>query len=399
MKSAPVTMKFHRLRKAAVIVLRPLVSPFIKRAMNYECGKDKGPEGPCIVVANHNADLDPALVLLGFTGHMYFVASEHALRGGFAAKLLKWVFSPIPISKTNTDTSATKEILRRLKRGANVCVFAEGNRSYNGITGNIEPSIAKLIKISGAALITYHMEGGYFTSPRWSSKKRKGRIRGRIAGRYSPLELKSMDVSRILAIIEKDIYENAYERQRNENIRFKGKGLAENIETALYLCPKCGGVGSIRSHGDRFYCACGLEGEYQETGFMDGKGLPFDNVADWYGWQASKLPVLIEGAGEGAVFSDEGQSLFRVSTAAKRKFIGSGPMNISKDKFECAGLAFPLRDITGFAIVGQMTLLFGAVGGAQYEIRSPYPRSALKYLEAFKALNERNNIFLSAKER
>ena len=379
-------MKHYLRHRILMVVLRVIVGPFVKFIMGYRCKKEKGPLTPSLVISNHNGDLDPALVSLGFSRHMYYVASEHALRNGFASKLLSFVFGPIAINKSHADIFAIKEMLRRLKAGASVCLFAEGDRSFNGTTGRIAPSTAKLVKASKADLITFRIEGGFFTTPRWARRRRRGRMSGGIVGRYSAEEIKVMSDEQVLSLIERDIYENAYERQKENPIHYKGKDLAESIETALYLCPKCKKIGGIRSKGDRFFCDCGLEAAYKDTGFLEGDGLPFLTISEWDDWQTGQLEKNVEQAGNEPICVDEKQKLFKVRTASSSEPAGEGRMYMDREKFHCAGQTFPLRQIVRFVVVGRMTLQFALTDGTAFEVRSPVPRSALKYREIFRIL-------------
>jgi len=359
----------------------------MKRSMGYRCNREKGPDTPSIIIANHNTDVDPALVAMGFTGHMYFVASEHAFRKGFFSKVLVALFAPIAIVKTKVNAAVVKETLRRLRAGFNVCIFAEGNRSYTGITGSIPPSTAKLVKISGAALITYRLEGGYFTMPRWGKKKRKGQMTGSVVGRYSAEQLQAMTEEEIFNAIERDIHEDAYQRQAEHPVRFRGADLAEYIEAVLYACPGCGKIGTIHSQGDRFFCDCGLEATYTETGLLEGNALPYSTISDWNKWQVKHLEGIVRAAGdEEWICADENQTLFTVQEASETVLVGEGFMQMSRTELQCAGLMFPLEQISRFAIVDKMTLLFALKDGTQYEVRNAAPRSALKYLEAFRMI-------------
>ena len=376
-------MKHYLWHRFIYYILRVAAGPLVKYVMGYSCSKQKGPDEPSLILANHNTDLDPALVALGFTRHMYFLSSEHAFRRGFPSKVLRFLFAPIPFTKTKTDVAASKEMIRKLHAGANVCLFPEGDRSFYGTTGQITLSTAKLAKISGAGLITFRLEGGYFTAPRWSKKLRKGRMSGAIAGRYSAAELKSMTDKQVLDVIERDLYESAYERQKVKTESYRGKKLAENIETALYLCPGCKKIGTIRSEGKRFSCLCGLSAEYTETGLLVGETLPFSTLTEWGRWQVGPLAEIIDGAGDAPICSDDNQQLFGVEAAMEKIFIAKGKMYIDREAFHCAGMSFPLQQITKFAIVGQMTLLFSTKDGATFEVRSKTPRSAIKYREIF----------------
>ena len=373
--------------------LRLTAGPIVKLIMAYRCKREKGPDTPTIVISNHNTNLDPALVTLGFFGYLYFVASEHAFRKGFRSKLLTFVFNPIPINKAQGDSFALKEMIRRLKGGYNICLFAEGNRSFNGVTWPIALATAKLVKISGAALVTYRLEGAYFTSPRWGKKMRRGKTTGRVTGRYTPEEIKSMTAEDVLGAIERGIYEDAYQRQGETPVRYRGKDLAEHIETVLYMCPECKKIGTIHSKGNRFSCSCGFNGVYAETGFLEGENLPFSTITEWDKWQKEQLELAVNNAGDEVICGDDNQRLFMVHAASENSFVGEGPMLISRREFHCAGSIFPLQQIKQFAIVGKMTLLFALKDGTQYEVLSVFPRSALKYLEILNILRTDNGLF------
>jgi len=376
---------FHRFVFA---FCRTFAGPILKRKFRYKFKKQLGPTAPSLIVVNHCTNFDPALVALGFSEHMYFLASEHAFRAGFASKVLKTLFDPIPFNKARADVFAIKEMIRRLRAGENVCVFPEGDMSFAGTTMPISASIAKLAKTSGADLITYRLEGGYFTSPRWAKTLRKGEIGGEAIRRYSSHELKEMSEDQVLQVIERDLHEDAYQRQKSRLVCYSGKNLAENIETAFYLCPNCKKIGTIRSKGDRFFCDCGLEGIYTETGTLEGDKLPFLTLTEWGSWQGEVIAEVVKNVGDDIICSDEGQLLYEVHAAAYKTPVGEGLMSINNKVFHCVGKDFPLDSITKFAIVGQMTLLFAVKDGANYEVRSTIPRSALKYREIFKVLKQ-----------
>ena len=381
-------MKHYLWNRFIFSVLRHIAGPIIKRVMRYKCRKHKGPEAPSLIISNHNTNLDPALVALGFSRHIYFLSSEHALRNGFPSKVLKFIFSPISINKSRADLGSIKEIIRRLRKGVSVCVFAEGDRSFTGTTSPVSISTAKLAKASGADMITFRLEGGYFTSPRWSKRMRKGRMSGHVVNIYPAAELKGMTYEEILSVIERDIYVDAYEGQGREPIRYRGRDLAEHIEAALYLCPNCGHIETIHSKGDFFFCDCGLKGAYTETCYLEGEKLPFSTITEWGVWQKEKLEQIVQGVGEGAICSSEDQQLYEVRAAEGKKLIGEGSLWINREALHCAGMTFPLEKITRLTTVGKMKLLFALGSGTTYEVYSKVPRSALVYREIFRILRQ-----------
>jgi len=380
---------------------RTILRQVVKFKFNYTYEKVEPRNQPFIVLSNHTTNYDPIMIGLSFPGLLYYVASDHIFRLGILSKLLVFLVDPIPRLKATAETQTVKQILKRIRAGHSVCIFAEGNRSFSGETVDIPESTGKLIKLSGAALITYRLEGGYFSSPRWSKTLRRGRMRGRKVREYSPEEIKGMTVDELNNVIKNDLYVNAYEENKEHPIAFIGKRLAENLETALYLCPVCERIGTLKSEDDRFYCSCGLSLKYTPYGNFVSNGnstVPFDTVLEWSNWQSSKIKELARSFKElppnKPVFSDEGQSLFGIDKASKSQLIGKGKLCMYNNRlsFHCengAEYTFDFNEISDMAIHGQMVLIFSTVDHKSFEIKSNHPRSAIKYLDVYKELKTR----------
>ncbi|MBR6207503.1 MAG: 1-acyl-sn-glycerol-3-phosphate acyltransferase [Oscillospiraceae bacterium] len=351
-------------------------------------------KGPFLLVCNHNTDWDPLLVGSSFwDGQMYFVASEHIFRSPLLGRLIAWAQDPIPRQKGGSAATAVKAMLRCLKAGHNVAVFPEGNRSWDGVTGEFPTSIGKLCRSCGATLVTYRLSGGYFASPRWSgSSSRRGRMRGRVTGVYSPEELKSMTAEEINARIREGIFEDAYEEARKDPVRYRGRRLAEHLETLLYLCPGCRRYHTLESKGDTLRCRrCGLQVRYLPTGFLEGENLPFDNLRDWNRWQEQELRARCRLAAEEAVVSDTGIVAEEVFSARGQKRLGKGEMRLYWDRLELPGLTIPLREIEGMSVMGAQRLFVGA-GGRSYQLRSDHPCSMIQYVAACRFLTGREDL-------
>lgn len=363
-------------------LLRFLIAPFFRIAVNYKHDIVADTGRPALVLSNHVTDIDPPLIALACPRQMYFVASEHATRWGLASRLLHFIAGPIVRLKGSSGAGTTKEILRALRAGHNVCIFPEGNRTFTGRTLPFVAATGKLARASGADLVTFRFEGGYFSWPRWSKTRRRGEMRGRVAGHYTADRLQEMTADQINEIIARDLYEDAYARQREHPIPYRGKRLAEFLEIALYLCPSCGGLGTLRSEGDRFSCRCGLSGRYTEYGFLEGEDLPFDSVADWDDWQRERLAELAEAGGNEPLLADDGQGLYEIDPCVSSTLVEEGRLQMGRQVLTLGSRSFPLAGIHELAISGKMTLTFSH-GGTQYEIISPHPRSAGKYLHFY----------------
>ena len=344
------------------------IGPVIRFIFRFKSSMVQVPSEPYLVLVNHNTDLDAALVALSFREHMYFVVSEHALRKGFSSWLLRSFFAPIPRVKGTADAQAALDIIRALRHGNNVCLFAEGNRSFTGVTGAIFPATGKLAKAAGVTLVTYRIEGGYLTAPRWGRTQRRGKMTGTCVNIYSPDQLRSMTADEVNKHIAEDLFEDAFLRQKKEKIRFRGKRLAEGLENALFLCPSCGGIGTLKGKGDLFSCTCGLMMRYTEYGFFEGENAPFSCVRDWDVWQNGRLEELA--ATKGLVFSDQDTQLFVVDRHHRMSLIDKGVLSMDAETLKLGETWFLLTDISDIAMVGASKLLLNAQG-RHYEIRAP----------------------------
>lgn len=377
--------KRHRIIWKAA---RPAVYVASWLLFNYSAPIYTG-EGPVLVMSNHNADMDPLLTAYSFPEPLYFVASEHILRQGKISDFLRWATEIIPRQKGGNASATVRNILRHTKEGCNVCIYPEGNRSWDGETRAITPATGKLARMSGATLITYRTSGVYLSNPRWSgSSLRRGAARGEIVGIYEPELLRQLSAAEVQEIIERDLYENAYDRQRANRIKFKGKNLAEHLETLLFMCPHCKTMHKMRSQGDYFICdECGTKLRYTEEGFFEGENMIFDSVIDWRLWQSAQIKQLCENAGEKPVFRDTCMDLYKISCAEKAEFICSGNVELYADRLVLPdGTEIKMGTLGGMSILGAQDLYF-STENVSYALRSSEIRCTSKYLTACKMLD------------
>ena len=364
-------------------IVRPLARFLMWLRLGY-VGRVERIEGPFLLVCNHVTDLDPVLVGCSFPDQLYYVASEHLLRSGWAGRFVNWAQAPIPRQKGGNAAGTVMAMLRTLKQGSSVGVFPEGNRCWDGVTGDFLPSIGKLARTSGAKLVTYRLEGGYFASPRWSGTSlRRGRMVGHVVNVYTPEELKAKKPEEINELIRADLHEDAYARQRKDPVLFRGRRLAEHMERLLFICPKCGMLHSLQSKGDTVRCwKCGFHFRYLPTGFLQGEDLPYDNLRDWNRWQDGEIGRLCSQAEpDRPIFSDSDVRVDRVEFAKGLKTLERGEMKLYSDRLEIPGAVLPLAGLTGVSLMGGQDLYLGT-DEENYLVRSSTVRCMRKYLVA-----------------
>lgn len=380
MKKAKKVKKAYPFRHRVFwCLLRPLVAIFLWIKFGYTFKKAKNLPENYIVLSNHTTDFDPLFVGVSFRRQMYLVASEHISRWRIAYPLLKFAFAPIIRHKGAIATSTVMEILRATKKGKNVCIFAEGVRTWDGVTGPILPSTAALIKAAKCGLVTYKITGGYFVSPNWSQGgTRRGPISGAPVRIFTKEQVAAMSEEEIYEIITTDLYEDAYARQLANPKKYKGKRPAEKMENLLFLCPFCGKHDTLASAKDTVTCAeCGGSFRYNEYGMLDG--LPHKTVREISLWQET---IVAEDAKSNAVYVAKQAQLSTIEKE-RQTVVADGPLSLSRDTLRCGDVTIDTAAIPDLAIHGRHELVFSA-NEKYYEIHIPNGGNALKFLLFFR---------------
>lgn len=372
----------------------PLARIIFRIFYKYKCSKPVDIKNPVIILSNHVTDFDVFFVTSGFKRQMYFIASENCFRKGFKSKMLEWAFAPISKIKGASDTLAVMKAVRYLKEGKNICIFPEGGRTFNGRTMPVKIATGKLVKISGASLATFKISGGYLNIPRWGFGRRKGPWSGKVMGIYSAEELKSMTPQQITDIINRDLYEDAYQNQAISPKKYKGKNLALGMECALCVCPECKTIGSIKSLGDEVFCTkCGLKTRVDEYGLF-GKDFPFENVAQWDDWQEAFYRNYTESIKDNntAIVFDENVNLQTVDSNHQTKALGCGLFSLYRDRFSFktadTEINLPVEKIPDCSVFSRTNFNFSDDEGLHYELFTDRLINVRKYLSVWTILRE-----------
>ena len=361
-----------------------LAGPVIRRLLRWEGEPIPQVEGPVFLVSNHNTDLDCVLLGLASRRQIYFVATETVARMGLLGKFLMRYFDPILHNKGTVGAGTSRAILSRIRAGYGVALFPEGNRSFNGLTCPIPPATGKLIRLSGATLVTYRLTGGYFTTPRWGRGLRRGRIRGRVMGVYPPEQLRAMAPEEVQAAVERDLQTDAYAEQREEPVAFRSRHGAEYLESTLFLCPHCGKIGTLQSAGDRLSCRdCGRTLIYTPTGMPRAPDGAETTITALDLAQRQRLEALAEAAGRDALFSDP-VHVRRVENGQSTEE-SEAVLSAGAGGFAAGDRQFSLDEISALSIVQRSRLLlYPAAESAHYEFTGAPGFNALKYLYLFR---------------
>lgn len=375
----------HKNHPVIERILELTAGPVLRYKFAYHYAKAPKDIGPTIILANHNTNLDPALVRLAFGKPITYVATESILRSKAGSWILTHIFNIILHQKGQSGSKTVFAMSDHLKKGNSVLIFPEGNRSFNGETLDTDLRALILVaKKTKASIAVFRMDGGYFTEPRWGTNLRRGRMVGTFSKIYSPDELK-VDANELNDEIKSLLYINACEAQKIERIRYKGKKLAFGMESALFWCPDCTKIGGLKTDSDYIFCSCGLKYKYNEYGELEGGRTIYEWDKLQQKWMTDTEPSKIS-------FCDQ----VTMNRIENHNITDSNIGSIGVDKGQLyyedsAGRSYVLGErVNGVAVHGRNTLI-AFLDNIQYEIKGGIGFSALKYLYFYKKKIKDNN--------
>lgn len=368
--------------KTVIPLLRELFRPIALGLYNLKVEKFKEENGrQYLVLANHQTGFDQFFPSFAFKQHLYYVASEDIFSMGWLSKLIQWLAAPIPIKKQVTDIRAVMNCMKVAKEGGSIAMFPEGNRTFSGQTGYMNPAIGGLAKKLGLPIAFFKIEGGYGIQPRWSDVRRRGRMRAFVSTVLEPEEYKNWSNEELYQYICKALYQN----EANSEEKFFHKRSAEYLERVLYVCPCCG-ITHFESRGDTVKCtSCGRSAKYLPNKEFAGS-FPFRYMLDWYKYQESYVNSLdILSMTEEPIIRDT-CSLYQVSLYSKKQLLAEHvELTLYGDRIEMSGGfrdVFYFKETDNVTILGKNKLdIYRA--DMVYQIQSDKRFNALKYLNLF----------------
>jgi 1-acyl-sn-glycerol-3-phosphate acyltransferase len=123
------------------------------------------PEGPVLVIANHQSFLDPLAVGLATRRHLCFLARQSLFKHPVFGWLIRSL-GAVPVNQDGFAREGLKTTLGQLKEGRAVLVFPEGERTLDGQMNPLRPGIHLLIKRVEMPILPVGIAGAYDAWPR-----------------------------------------------------------------------------------------------------------------------------------------------------------------------------------------------------------------------------------------
>jgi len=146
-----------------VLVVRPLLLGFA--GVRYR-RRNLVPDGPCVVVSNHNSHLDAAVLMGLFPLRRLARVHPVAAADYFEANWFKRTVSMLLMNAVPFERHLTRSqdslarIVERLRAGERLIFFPEGSRGDPGIVSRFRPGIGRLVQeVEGLQVVPVFLAG------------------------------------------------------------------------------------------------------------------------------------------------------------------------------------------------------------------------------------------------
>ena len=208
------------------------------------------------------------------------------------------------IAKRNyeTDLRAVRQMFKVLSMGGSLCLFPEGVRSTTGSNHPINPSTVALLKKMGVPVMLCKTYGSYCARPLYCKKTKKGPQEYHYEVLFTKEDLQNLSAQELYARFLERFRYNDFEWNAKQKHRYVGeKPNADNVDTIVYLCPKCGREFTLHVEGDTIVCDhCGnrirMNEWYGLEAAGDGSVAPYADIDRWYKVQREKVRQEVRSA-------------------------------------------------------------------------------------------------------
>ncbi len=387
-------MKTRFRHRLVLFVLRPFFKIFFKLKYNAKLklykAKDEA-KPPFLVFGNHAMAIDPILMSCSFRHPIHYVASDMIFSIKYWSFFIKFLAAPIPKTKYRSDLATIRDIKSIVKNGGSIGVFPEGNSTFSGRTMSIPKSTAKLVKLLKIPVLFYRFEGTYLSKPRWARYSRKGKLKGYVKEVWPYEAYKDLSTDEIYDYIINRLFVDQIKNQEQSDVSYRGKRIAEDLESTYFYCPNCQRYNTLFSSDDEVKCqACDLHLRFTEKGFFEPlqeKINYFSKTTDWLDAQIKSLKNHIKQLkpdDSKPLFENDGERIYENIPNRQKKFLGQAKLSLYQTHItltfaEKEIVTWPLKELNVAVQQKNKLIIHNHRQNVTYYALADPKRNALKY--------------------
>ena len=141
--------RISRVNPLAEVIVKNALKAIFKKIFNVKPNMSDevyNLKPPFVLIPNHQGFWDPFLAAVYFKDPVYYITSDAVFRSRLFGFLLNFL-GAIPKTKSQSDLDALKNIFEIKEDGRSIGIFAEGQRTWDGLTLPVIKSTSKLIRM------------------------------------------------------------------------------------------------------------------------------------------------------------------------------------------------------------------------------------------------------------
>lgn len=260
--------------------------------VNFKCrkiGMDKLKRNePCLILMNHSSFIDFKIAYrIFFPRSMNIVSTSDGFVG---KKLLMKLIGCMPTAKFVSDYGLVRNLVYTVNElKSSVLMYPEASYSFDGTATPLPESVGKLLKLLNVPVIFVRTYGAFHLQPLYNSlKKRKVKVSADVKYLLSPEEIAEKSAAELNEILGRCFTFDHFRWQQQEKLLVKEGFRADNLNRALYKCPRCRTEGKTLGKDDSIRCGhCGVSYTLTQEGYLQASEgeTEFPHIPDWYQWQ------------------------------------------------------------------------------------------------------------------
>ena len=243
-------------------------------------------KGPCFLIYNHQSRMDYIYIAQAtYPRPLNFVVGYNEFFRSHLQFIFKLIHN-IPKKNFNSDVASIRAINQIIKKNGVVCIAPEGMSSITGHSQPIALGTGKLLKYYHIPVYMVKLKGAFLSNTKVCLDERYGKVDVTLQRLFDEEQLRNLSVEEIENKINEELWQDDYEWNKKERIKFDMKGNScSHLHDLCYHCFKCNKDFTMFGEKDKIVCKeCGngatLNEYYDLIPFDDTCIIP-ESISKW----------------------------------------------------------------------------------------------------------------------
>ncbi len=243
-------------------------------------------KGPCFLIYNHQSRMDYIYIAQAtYPRPLNFVVGYNEFFRSHLQFIFKLIHN-IPKKNFNSDVASIRAMNQIIKQNGVVCIAPEGMSSITGHSQPIALGTGKLLKHYHIPVYMVKLKGAFLSNTKVCLDERYGKVDVTLQRLFDEEQLRNLSVEDIENKINEELWQDDYEWNKKERIKFdmKGNGCS-HLHDLCYHCFRCNKDFTMFGEKNKIVCKeCGngatLNEYYDLIPFDDSCIIP-ESISKW----------------------------------------------------------------------------------------------------------------------